>query len=293
MKCKLKYKEIVVDSAITKLKRRIPYGWDLNVYRGCQHSCRYCYAMYSHKYLGSEDFFQDIYVKVNIVDELEKQLSSSTWQGEVVNVGGVTDSYQPAEEIYQFMPEILKLMIRYKNPIIISTKSNLILRDYDLIDELSRLTYVNIASTITTVDEEIRRQIEPGTVTTCERFGILKKFRKTSASIGVHMMPIIPFITDSRENLEKIFSFSKECNVDYLLPGTLYLTGNTRKYFLDFIEEEFPHLSEEFKKLYKTGGADKEYKNQLYKVVNELWEKHNISGNYMRPLKERLYKNGK
>ena len=83
-------------SALHKLKRKIPYGWDLNIYRGCQHGCQYCYAMYSHDYLSDKNF-RDIYVKTNIVEELEKRPSAPDWQREVINIGGVTDSYQPAE----------------------------------------------------------------------------------------------------------------------------------------------------------------------------------------------------
>ena len=86
------------------------------------------------------------------MDELEKELRSPDWKREVINLGGVTDSYQPAEADYQLMPEILRLLIKYRTPAIISTKSKLVLRDYDLIDQLSRITYINIAATVTTID---------------------------------------------------------------------------------------------------------------------------------------------
>lgn len=284
----MKFTEIKAQSALNKLKRKIPYGWDLNIYRGCQHSCRYCYAMYSHEYLGSNEFFTDIHVKTNIVEELEKELKSENWKREVVNIGGVTDSYQPAEEHYKLMPEILKLMIKYKTPIIISTKSDLILRDYDLINELSNITYVNIAATITTMDEDIRKKIEPCSSPSMKRFEMLNKFRKTNASIGVHVMPIIPLITDSEDNFEQICIQTVNCNADYLLPGTLYLRGNTRKHFFDFVEREFPQLHEELKNIYKTGGADSSYKTELYKMVNKLREKYNISSSYTKSMKEKL-----
>ena len=137
---KITFNEDICNSALTELKRKVPYGWDLNIYRGCQHGCKYCYAMYSHKYLNSEEFFTDIHVKTNIVDELEKELKRNSWKRDVINIGGVTDSYQPAEAKYLLMPEILKLLIKDKTPAIISTKSKLILRDYDLIDKLSRIT---------------------------------------------------------------------------------------------------------------------------------------------------------
>lgn len=284
----MKFTEIEVQSALTKLKRKIPYGWDLNIYRGCQHACQYCYAMYSHEYLNSNEFFTDIYVKTNIVEELEKELKSGNWNREVVNIGGVTDSYQPAEERYKLMPQILKLMIKYKTPVIISTKSDLILRDYDLINELSNITYVNIAATITTMDEDIRKKIEPCSSPTINRFKMLKEFKKTNASIGVHVMPIIPFVTDKEENFEQICIQTSDCGADYLLPGTLYLRGNTRKNFFDFINKEFPELSEKLNSLYKTGGADQSYKAELYKMVNRLREKYKISSSYTKPMKEKL-----
>lgn len=281
-------KEMIVQSALTELKRKIPYGWDLNIYRGCQHGCQYCYAMYSHNYLGSEEFFKDIYIKTNIVDELEKQLKSEGWKREVINIGGVTDSYQPAEEKYKLMPEVLKLLIKYKNPAIISTKSTLVLRDLELIDELSRITYINIAETITTMDENIREKIEPGSAPSEERFKVLKEFRKTNASLGLHLMPIIPLVTDNESNFEGLFSKARDCGVDYVLPGTLYLRGKTRKHFLEFFKRDFPDIYSEFISLYKTGGTDKEYKDKLYVMVNRLRDKYNLSSSYMKPMREKM-----
>ncbi|EEG79095.1 SPL family radical SAM protein [Dethiobacter alkaliphilus] len=281
---------ITAQSALNKLKRKIPYGWDLNIYRGCEHACQYCYAMYSHKHLGDKNFFQDICVKENIVELLEKELSADSWQREVINIGGVTDSYQPAEQDLKLMPQILKLLIKYKTPAIISTKSNLVLRDYDLIDELSRITYVNIAATITTMDGAIREKVEPGSATSIQRFEVLKTFRKTNASTGLHVMPIIPRITDNESNFTQMFEAAKTSNVHYVLPGTLYLRGSTRKHFFAFIEREFPHLTAELSTIYKTGGADKAYKTKLYEMVNRLRTKYNLSSSYMAPMKEKLPK---
>jgi DNA repair photolyase len=272
------------------LKRKIPFAWDLNIYRGCEHGCKYCYAMYSHDYLSesNEQYFNDIYVKTNIVEELEKQLFSSSWKREVVNIGGVTDSYQPAEETYKLMPDILRLMIKYRTPCIISTKSDLILRDYDLIDELSRITYINVAGTITCMDEDIREKIEPNGVPSLRRFAMLKEFAVTNASTGLHFMPIIPYLTDTRENVDGLYARAKDSEVDYVLPGVLYLRGKTRKVFFDFIQSDFPQLMVPLQTLYKKGGADKGYKDELYKMVNEIKAKYGLSSSYSKPMKEKL-----
>jgi len=284
------YVETTCAIALNPLKRKIPYGWDLNIYRGCEHGCKYCYAIYSHDYLNNGNYFSEIFVKSNIVEQLEKELSGPGWKREVINIGGVTDSYQPAEAEYKLMPEILKLLIKYKTPAIISTKSDLILRDYDLIDELSRITYINVAATITTTNEELREKIEPGGCDSAKRFEMLKTFRKTNASVGLHVMPIIPFLTDNVENIDSLFCNAKESNVHYVLPGTLYLRGKTRQVFFDFIKQQFPHLYEDLLALYKTGGAPVEYKNELYKMVNELRDRYGLSGSYSKPMKEKMHR---
>lgn len=282
------YKEIFCKTALNRLKRRIPYRWDLNIYRGCEHGCKYCYAMYSHDYLGSKNYHKDIYIKTNIIEQLEKELSDPGWEREIVNIGGVTDSYQPVEEYYQMMPEILKLLIKHKTPAIISTKSDLILRDFDLIDELSKLTYINVASTVTTTDEKLRKLIEPGGVSSERRFEMLKVFRKTNASVGLHVMPIIPFLTDGYKNIDSLFNMAKDSAVHYVLTGTLYLRGKTRTLFFDFIKKEFPDLYQNYLTLYRTGGANKIYKESLYKVVHELRNWYSLSNHYSDIMKEKL-----
>jgi len=282
------YKEITCASALNNVRGKFPYTWDLNIYRGCEHGCKYCFAMYSHQYLGSEQYFSDIFIKTNVVERLEKQLSSPSWKGEVINLGGVTDSYQPIEAHYKLMPDILRLMIKYKNPCVISTKSDLILRDYDLIAELSKLTYVNVAATITCMDESIRRKIEPNGAPSLKRFAMLKEFSKTDASIGLHLMPIIPFITDTRENIDSLFSYATDNGVKYFISAILNLRGRTRWAFFDFIRTEYPELCKPLQDLYKAGGVDKEYKYKLYSLVNELKIKYKLSANYNAIIKEKL-----
>lgn len=283
-----KYISIENKGALNKLKRKIPYGWDLNIYRGCEHGCKYCYAIYSHDYLNDGNFFDTVYYKKNILESLESELSSPNWKREIVNIGGVTDSYQPIEKELKLMPEILKLMIKYKTPIIISTKSDLILRDIDLINELSKITYVNIAFTITTMDEALRSKLEPNASPSIKRFEALKKFKETNASLGVHLMPIIPYLTDSYDNLEKIYKLASEVGAHYVLPGTMYLRGKTKPYFLNFIKDYDKGIYNKINTLYKTGSAGTQYKDDLYKKVNELKLKYNVSSNYMAVLKNKL-----
>jgi len=286
----MNYHPLVCTNALHNLRRKNPYSWDLNIYRGCEHGCNYCFAIYSHDYLNDGRFFENLYVKTNIVEQLEKELRNPSWKRQVINIGGVTDSYQPAEKSYQFMPEILKLLIKHKTPAIISTKSDLILRDYDLIDQLSHITYINEAATIITHDEQQRIKLEPGAVSIAQRFAILKEFRKTNASVGMHQMPIIPFLTDSNECLENLYCQAKDSGVHYVLPGTMYLRGKTTSYFFEFIKKEYPSIFTQIKNLYKKGGACTEYKTELYKRLNHIRDKYGLTGNYSILIKEKMPK---
>lgn len=309
------FEEIKVKKALNRINKSsritLPFHWDLNIYRGCEHGCNYCYALYSHSYLEEKErsgcaepdferkgcfssvdekcaFFKKIYVKTNIVEALEKQFSAKNWKKEVINIGGVCDSYQPAEAKYGLMRKVLELMIGCKNPITISTKSDLILRDYDLLSELAELTSVNVAVTVTTMDKKLSSLLEPFASSPEKRFSVLQAFKDTEVTTGLHMMPILPSFTDSPQNLEKIMSLAAECEVDYVLPGILYLRGETRKHFFDFLELNFPELVDPYQKLYAKGGVDRAYKAELYGVLSSLMEKYHLSGDYTKPMQAKL-----
>lgn len=160
-------------------------------------------------------------------------------------------------------------------------------------NKLKRKEIVNIAATVTTMDENMRNKIEPKGAESIKRFEMLKEFSKTNVSIGLHIMPIIPYINDNYENLECLYNNAKESNASYVLPGTLYLRGKTREEFFKFIKEELPDFYEPLNGLYKTGSADKEYKDKLYKNVNEIKDKYGICSSYSKIMKEKFdYFNG-
>ena len=275
------YHRIKAKTALNRIKSSyLPYQWDLNIYRGCSHHCQYCFAQYSHQYLQEFDFFGDIYIKENIVELLEKRLSSRRWKHEVINLGGVTDSYQSIETEEKIMPRILELLIKYQNPVVISTKSKLILRDFDLWDKLSRVTQVNLAVSLTTFDENIYPQTEPHSSPPIERLEVLKKFRQTKVNLGVLAMPILPYLTDTKDNLDQLFMQLASVPVDYALCGLLNLKGQTRKHFLGFIRQSFPKYYQAYLKLYPGSFVTKEYREKFYQLVSELKQKHGIKNNY-------------
>lgn len=283
--------EIPCKSACQKVKSsRLPFHWDLNLYRGCTHGCRYCYAIYSHQFLeGGGSYFSTVYRKENLPQVLERQLSSPAWKGEIINLGGVTDSYQPVEGELGTMREVLKILIRHRNPCILSSKSALVLRDMDLWEELAAHTFVGIAQTITTVDESLRRLLEPGAAPSAERFRVLSEFSHTKAVTGLHIMPILPHLTDSAENLSGLIAGARESGVRYLLPGTLYLREPTRRCFLGFLEEQLPDLLPAYETLYRGGGLDRGYKSWLHRErLGPLLRKSGLSTDYHSQMARRL-----
>lgn len=285
------YKEVECKSALHYIKSKMPYEWDLNIYRGCQHGCKYCFALYTHEYLNDSEYYQNIYIKTNIVEQLEKKLMSKSWKRDIINIGGITDSYQPLEAKYKIMPEILRLLIKYKTPAVISSKSDLILRDFDLVAELAEVAGINIAATIITTDEVLRKKLEPNGSPISNRFKMLEAFKKTRASTGVHIMPIIPYLTDNYANLNSIFYNATVIQADYILPGLLNLRGKSREVFLDFLKKDMPYKYTELHELYNSRHINPEYKLNLDKLLTDLFITHKLSNAYMEPLYKRLAMN--
>lgn len=266
----MEYIPIQCKSAIRKVKGSFPYQYDVNIYRGCEHGCLYCYAMYSHSYLDDDKFYDHIYYKENVLEILENELMKKK-NKDAINFGSVSDSYQPCERELKLMRGVLKLLIKYQQPLILSTKSKLILRDLDLIAELSKITDVNIASTITFADTSIQKIIEPHASLSIERMKTLQILKqKTNAKVGLLLMPMIPYISDSYENLEAIFKTASMIDLDYIDCGMLYLRGKTKPYFLNHIKDIDPSVYQKIKILYQNGSCNKEYRRKVYQKINEL-----------------------
>ena len=275
--------EIQVKEALNELRKKsLPYRYDLNVYRGCSHNCVYCYARRSHRYLDAGDFFDQIFVKTNVADVLEKRLRSKDWRREIINLGGACDAYQEAEKGYRLIPEVLKLCLRYRNPIIISTKSDLILRDLEHIDRLASVAYVNIAVSITSCEDDVSKNVEPGASLPLVRLQVLKEFGRTKAHTGFHLFPIIPYLGDDRHSLETYVRWAAEAKVSYMMSGMLYLTGAGRQNYLDFIDKNFPRYSAAYRHLYVKGSADKAYKQKIHSLLSSFRKKYGINTDYRK-----------
>ena len=282
-KSKIIFQDYKCKEALYQLKRKgLPYSFDLNIYRGCSHNCQYCYARKSHKYLNSKKYESEIFVKTNIAEVFEKELKGDKTGGKFINIGGVCDTYQPAEKKYQLMPGILKILIKYKQPVIISTKSDLILRDIELIDQLAHHARVNIAVTITSDNDEISSKVEPGASLPEARWNILQEFSKTKTSIGFHFFPILPFLSDDKTSMEKMVKRASEVKVDYMLSGILYLSGGIKDRYFSFIKRESPEYYSAYVKLYPRGKANPDYKSKIHSFLGRMREKYGVNAQYSK-----------
>jgi DNA repair photolyase len=268
-------REILVKSALHYHDSRFASNYDLNIYRGCEHRCKYCFAQYSHKYLDG-DFFDDIYVKTNIAEILDKELSKKTRKRDIVNISGVCDCYQPLEKKYKLMPDVLRVLIKHRNPVFILTKSPLILRDYDILAELSSKTTVYVATTVTTLEENIRQKIEPNGSSSMDRIKMLHEFTKLKCRTNVMLMPIIPYLTDDLKQMELVYRVCRDFNVGHVTPGILNLRGDLKEYFYEFLEAEFHDTFLKIKPLYRGSYVSRQYSEKLNKFLRQLKIKYGL-----------------
>jgi DNA repair photolyase len=171
----------------------------LNPYRGCEHGCIYCYARPFHEYLGFSaglDFESKIMVKEDAPELLRRELSSPKWQPQVIFLSGVTDCYQPVERKLKLTRRCLEVLAEFRNPVFIVTKNRLVTRDLDLLAELARYHAVSVWLSITTLESELRKVMEPRTSPPAARLAAIRELAGAGVPTGVNVAPIIPGLTD-------------------------------------------------------------------------------------------------
>ena len=279
---KVQYIEQTCKSLIHRIhKKSLPFHWCANPYRGCVHSCVYCYGRYTHKYLDldpSNEFETTIFVKVNAPTILRKELSKPKWSRECVSIGSVCDVYQPIEEKYRLTREMLKAFLLYKSPVTFATKSDLVLRDVDILQELAAEKLLGLAISVSIIDNKMRKQLEPRAPSTERRLKAIQELVEAGIPVDVLMMPIVPFFNDSPEALEEMIWAIAEAGAKTVTVGIMYLTGSSKIRFFNFIEQEHPGLLENFERYYRNGlTPPKFYKTKIYDRVKYLKIKYNLA----------------
>ena len=183
----------------------IPFSQSINPYRGCEHGCIYCYARPTHAYVNLSaglDFETKLFAKTNAAEILERELSRPNYRPQVINLGSSTDPYQPIEREHRITRRILEVLVRFRHPVTIVTKSHLVLRDLDLLQELAkqRLCYVMVS--VTTLDENLKRSLEPRAPSPAARLKAVAGLAAAGVPVGVLAAPMIPALND--HELERI-----------------------------------------------------------------------------------------
>jgi DNA repair photolyase len=216
-------------------------------------------------------------VKVNAGELLRQELASRRWKGEHIAMGTNVDPYQRAEGRYRLMPTILEALRDFANPFSILTKGTLILRDLDLLVECAHVTTVGTNVSVGFVDRDLWRAIEPGTPAPKSRLEACRKLNEAGIECGVLMAPVIPFLSDDDEVLERTVQAIAASGATHVSPIVLHLRTGAREWFMGWLSEEHPELLDKYELLYSRGAyAPKSYQNEVGERVRDLARRYGV-----------------
>lgn len=248
----------------------------MNIYRGCTHGCIYCDSR-SKCYRMNHDF-EDVEVKYKADELLEHTLKRKRSRS-MIFTGSMTDPYIPLEKELQLTRRCLNQIERMDFGVVIHTKSNLIMRDIDILERINKKTKCIVAMTLTTYDEKLCRIIEPGVCTTGERFDVLMEMKKRGIPTIAWLTPFLPFINDTEENLKGLMDYCIQAGVYGIVNYGIGLTlrEGSREYFYEKLDERFPGIREKYIKEYGNAYEVTSKESQrLMKIFTGLCEKNNI-----------------
>jgi DNA repair photolyase len=265
---------------------RMPFEWTINPYRGCSHACVYCFARKTHTYLDLDsglDFDSQIIVKVNAPDLLRRELAAPRWQGDHIAMGTNVDCYQRAEGRYRLMPGILTALRDRANPFSILTKGSLILRDLELLQQAAQVTDVSTAVSVGFTDRELWRTVEPGTPSPQKRLDVCRTLNAHGIPSGVLMAPVLPYLSDSPEQLRATVRAIAGTGATSVTPLVLHLRPGAREWYMAWLSVHHPRLISRYKALYADGAyAPKWYQRRITRQVHEFATEYGIGPS--RPL---------
>jgi DNA repair photolyase len=219
----------------------IGFDASINPYRGCSHGCAYCYARPTHEYLGLSaglDFESKILVKQDAPELLRKELWSPRWNPLVLSMSGVTDPYQPVERRLRITRRCLEVLAEFRNPVVIVTKNHLVTRDIDLLSELALHDAAAVAVSLTTLDDDLRRIMEPRTSRPARRLAAVEKLAASGIPVGVMTAPVIPGLND--HELPALLSAAAEAGATFAAYVPVRLPYAVRPLFEDWLARHFP-----------------------------------------------------
>jgi DNA repair photolyase len=217
------------------------FGYSMNPYQGCEHGCVYCYARNTHEYYGFSaglDFESKIIVKKNAARLLEQELLKPGWNAVPIMLSGNTDCYQPQEKKFEITRSMLKVLAQYRHPVSIISKNSLVLRDLDLLQDLASDNLVHVYISITTLDEDLRRTLEPRTASSIKRLKTVEALAKANVPVGIMNAPIIPGL--NHHEIPAILKAASEHGALNAGMTIVRLNGSISILFEDWLRKNFP-----------------------------------------------------
>jgi DNA repair photolyase len=252
----------------------------VNPYRGCEFGCHYCYARYTHEYmeLDGNEFESKIYVKQDAGPLAGRDLANEKIWGEHIAIGTATDPYQPAEREFGATRAILEQMAEREGlNVSITTKSNQVLRDIDLLKRIAQRSTLAVNLSVTTLRTRLARLLEPRAPRPDLRLEAVRALREAGVAAGVLAMPIVPGITDRAEDLDALARGVRDARAQWFAGNVLFLMPASLKHFLPFLDAKFPKLSRQYRAWYgRHGNAPDAYRKEITARVENLRRKYGL-----------------
>ena len=261
--------------------RRVPFDWTINPYRGCEYGCKYCYARFTHEFLernAADAFETEIYAKDWSFESFHQECKSVK-AGQVIGLGTATDPYQPAERKFALTRKVLESLVGIAGiSLFVTTKSDLVARDADLFQELSRKNEVRVTVSVTTMDGELTRLVEPFAPRPHLRIGAVAALAQAGIHTGVIACPILPLLTDSAESLGKVAQAAKKSGADQFGANVLFLKPSAQRVFFPFLAERFPQHLARYRRNYAGGAFLKgPYPDRMQERIEEVRQRFSIA----------------
>ncbi|MBN1487426.1 MAG: radical SAM protein [Anaerolineae bacterium] len=249
--------------------------YNMNLYRGCQHRCIYCDSR-SECY-QIDNFDKEVLVKANAIPLLRDELSRKRVKG-TIGLGSMNDLYMPLEKDVNLTGQALGVIAEFGFPVHIITKSDLVLRDLETLKRI-RETFATVSFTITTADDALGKKVEPGAPLVSKRFQAIKVLSDNGIQAGITLMPVLPFIEDTEENITAIVEQAAAAGVHYILPALgMTLRDRQRAYYYNQLDRLFPSLRQRYQQTYGDRySVDVPNAKQLYALLGELCERYGIA----------------
>ena len=284
------YQEVRCKSALNRVKGMPFFKWTLNPYRGCTHGCHYCFARkyQPHLELDADDQFASvIFIKTNFVDVLRRELDKPSWTKEHIGFGTATDPYQPIEGTYKLSRGTLEALRDAASPVGIVTKGPMIVRDKDILQDLSARASCRVHLSVPTVDEEAWEKLEPGVAHPMQRLRAVRELVDAGIDCGVLMAPIVPGFSTHPSKIERTIKAIADSGATSVGAMVMHLEGGTRDHFMALLNREFPAMVDKYQQLYAGKYVRKDYDQRVQEVVSMMRLRYGLDKRGERASKRR------